>query len=154
MSPSPTLCRGFAAPLAVFIILLGLALAGGLAMLSGTQQSGIALDIQGVRAYQAARAGLEWGMHRVLRAGPPACAGVGPGGTSTFSPGGGLGDFQVTVTCIQSTHTEGGNSLTVHALIANACNVPTAGSCPNTSPGGPGTPGYVERELRVTVGSE
>lgn len=147
--------RGFAAPLAVFIIVLGLALAGAIAMLSGTQQSGVVLDVQGVRAYQAARAGLEWGVHHVLRAGGLDCAGIESGGAGTsFSPGGGLGEFVVTVRCTESAHTEGSAAIVTYALGANACNAPTAGACPNSDAGGPATTAYAEREIRATVGSE
>jgi MSHA biogenesis protein MshP len=144
---SPSRARGFAAPLAVFIIVMGLALAGAVAMLSGTQQAGIAVDVQGARAYQAARAGLEWGVHHVLRAGGEDCASIDG---DTFSPGGGLSDFRVTLSCTQSTHTGGTAAITMYAIAANACTV-AAGNCPLTTPA---SPGYAERELRVTVGSE
>ena len=155
----PRASRGFAAPLAVFIIVLGAALAGGLAMLAGTQQSGIALDVQGVRAYQTARAGLEWSAHHVLRSAGLDCAGIqNPDplnqGT-TFTPGGGLADFRVTVRCSESAHTEASGTIVMYELTANACNIPRTDvppvRCPNPNPG---SPTYVERELRVTVGSE
>jgi MSHA biogenesis protein MshP len=146
---------GFAAPLAVFIIVLGMVMAGAIAMLSGTQQAGSALDVQGARAYQAARAGLEWGVHHVLRAAGEDCISIENAGNGTsFSPGGGLADFRVTLRCTATAHTEGSSTLTMYALTANACNVPTAGpanACPNPAPG---MPTYVERELRVTVGSD
>ena len=35
-------------------------------MLSTTQHLGSALDIQGARAYLAARTGIEWGLHKAL----------------------------------------------------------------------------------------
>jgi MSHA biogenesis protein MshP len=155
----PRASRGFAAPLAVFIIVLGAALAGGLAMLSGTQQGGIALDMQGVRAYQTARAGLEWSVHHVLRTAGLDCAGIQNPDTlnqgTTFSAGGGLADFSVTVRCTESSHTEGSATIVMYELTANACNLPRTDvapiRCPNPNPG---SPTYAERELRVTVGSE
>ncbi len=155
MFRSASRSKGFAAPLAVFIIVLGLVMAGAIAMLSGTQQAGSALDVQGARAYQAARAGLEWGMHHVLRAAGQDCTSIENGGNGTsFSPGGGLAEFTVTLRCSETTHTEGSATLTMYALTANACNSPTVGPpsiCPNP---GPGSPTYAERELRVTLGSE
>jgi MSHA biogenesis protein MshP len=157
MCPEPRRETGFAAPLAVFVIILGAVLAGAIAMVSGTQQSGTALDILGTRAYQASRAGLEWGVHHVLRAGGLDCTGIndgdGAGNGTSFSPGGGLADFRVTVRCTSSAHTEGTTAVVMYALSAAACNLPTAGPpsvCPNPAPG---SPSYAERELRATVGS-
>jgi MSHA biogenesis protein MshP len=142
--------RGFGAPLAIFVIVAGAALAGAIMTLSGTQQTGVALDILGARAYQTARAGLEWGVHHVLRAGGTDCTGIESGGAGTsFSPGGALAEFRVTVRCTESVHTEANVIVNMYALSATACNLP-AGSCPAATPP---APTYVERQLRVTVGS-
>lgn len=153
MSPSRPQGRGFAAPIAVFVIVLGAAMAAAIALLSGTQQTGSALDVLGVRAYQTARAGLEWGVHHVLRAGGLDCAGIdnldGAGLGASFSPGGALAEFRVTVRCVESAHTEASVSVNMYAITATACNV-AAGACPSAAPG---ALTYVERQLRVTVGS-
>jgi len=109
---------------------------------SSTQQAGSALDIQSAKAYQAARAGLEFGMYQALQAG--SCA----AGT-TIAHTGSLSGFSVTVNCTSSVHNEAGSDVTMYQVTASACNQPDP-NCPAT-----GTPGsfYVERQLRVTVGS-
>ena len=138
--------HGFAAPVAAFVIVLGLVLAGAMALVSSTQQTGSALDIQGARAYQTARAGIEWGIHHVLRAGGLDCAGING---NNFSPGGALAGFSVTVLCTESSHTEAGGAVNMYQITATACSL-AAGPCPGPTPGGVG---YVERQLRVSVGS-
>ena len=77
--------RGFGASIAVALIAMVAILAGAALVLSASQQTGLALDVQSGRAYQAAKGGLEWGMNSVLRAGG-ACAGMTAG--TTFSYGG------------------------------------------------------------------
>ena len=57
--------RGFAIVSAIFILVVLGALGAFIVNVSTNQQIGSALDIQGVRAYQAARAGVEWGIYQV-----------------------------------------------------------------------------------------
>lgn len=122
---------------AIFLIVVLAALGAFLVTVSGLQHSASALDIQGARAYQAARAGIEWGAHRALQSG--ACA------NGSFSPGGTLADFTVSVTCNATPYSEVvAASGTVYALVAVACNRPV---CPAAIPG----QNYVERELQATL---
>ena len=58
--------RGFSIVSAIFILLVLASLAAALVNVSTMQHAGAALDLQGVRAYQAARAGIEWGVYRIL----------------------------------------------------------------------------------------
>lgn len=65
--------RGFALVAALFVmVVIGLAVAA-MSRLSVTQTASVDLLLQQARAYQAARAGLEWGVVRVLRTTPPGC---------------------------------------------------------------------------------
>jgi MSHA biogenesis protein MshP len=57
---------GFAIASAIFILVVLLALAVGITLLTTRSQTSIARDLLGSRAYQAARAGLDWGAYRVL----------------------------------------------------------------------------------------
>jgi MSHA biogenesis protein MshP len=67
--------RGFALVSAIFILVVLAALGAFIVNISTSQQIGSALDVQGVRAYQAARAGIEWGLYQVQSYGaPPAAA--------------------------------------------------------------------------------
>lgn len=136
----------FALPSAIFLMVILAALAIFLVTVSTHQQAGHAADIQGVRAYQAARAGLEWGTYRFLSSGsPPVCPAA-----ANFSPGGALAAFTVSVTCasVAPAPDEAGNSVYLAQIVANACNQPTAGgACPNNAPGA----NYVEREISAVV---
>lgn len=121
----------------VFAAVLGTALL----TISSSQHVGLGLDVQGVRAYHAARAGLEWGMYHVLRPGFGGCAGIN-GRSIVF--GANLSGFRATLTCHESTHQEGGVPVNVATLTATACN---EASCALATP----PPGYVNRQLRATV---
>jgi MSHA biogenesis protein MshP len=53
---------GFATIVALFLLVVLAALGAFMVSISTSQQVGSAQDIQGTRAYWAARAGLEWGI--------------------------------------------------------------------------------------------
>lgn len=150
--------RGFAIVSAIFILVVLAALGAFIVNISANQQIGSALDVQGVRAYQAARAGIEWGLFQVqstvaynfgytstdanLRKCP---GGVSPS-TDSFNPAATtLAEFRVTVVCTETTDGAiGGPS--IYRITATACNQPNGGACPNTV-----DPGsfYIERRLEV-----
>jgi MSHA biogenesis protein MshP len=116
-----------------------------LVVISQTEHVGFGLDIQGVRAYHAARASLEWGAYHVLRSGYGGCGGIN-GKQVVY--GGNLSGFRATLTCSSTSHDEGGTTLTMYAITATACNdaaCPTAATPPAAT--------YVERQLRLTLGS-
>lgn len=125
--------RGFALISAIFILVVLAVLAAAAVQVASMQHIGSALDIQGSQAYQAARAGIEWGLYRQKRNGN--CA-----ATTSFSAGApSLAAFTITVTCAASNGT--------FLVIATACNQPGNANCPNTA--APGN-GYVERKLVVS----
>lgn len=115
-----------------------------LAVISSSQHVGAGLDVQGIRAYHAARGGIEWGLYQVIRNGQP-CAAINQ---TIAYPAGNLAGFNVTVACASSTHDEGGTSVTMYRLTATGCNQASCAAVASPPP-----PGYVERQLRVTVGS-
>lgn len=136
---------GFAIVSAIFLLVILSLMAAFIAHVSTHQQAGHTADLRGVRAYQAARAGIEWGLYNHTR--NSACA-----ASSSFAPGGNLAEFTVTVTCLPAgvaiTNDENGTQLVVRRIVATACNQPTAGGdCPNLVPGD----NYVERELAVVA---
>jgi MSHA biogenesis protein MshP len=65
---------GFLLVTAIFLLVILAALGAFILTISGTQQTSSALDVQGTRAYQAARAGIEWASYQVL-INPGGCAG-------------------------------------------------------------------------------
>jgi MSHA biogenesis protein MshP len=134
--------HGFAMPVVVALVVVFAAILGtALVTISSAHQVGLGLDIQGVRAYHASRAGLEWGMYHVLRPGFGTCGGI-DGKTVEFT--GNLSGFRATLRCEQSSHNEGGVTVNMFAITATGCN--DAAACPATP-----FPNYVDRQLRVTV---
>jgi MSHA biogenesis protein MshP len=128
--------RGVSLIAAIFLLVVLGGLIAYLVKLAGLQQSSAALDVLGARAYQAARAGIEWGVYRTLQDG--VCAG------GSFTPSGQFSGFTVTVQCVATGYTEvDATAKTIYSITATACN---QGACPGT----PG-PTYVERQLQVTV---
>lgn len=146
MKPMSITCRnarGFALPAAIFILVVLGALGAFAASLSSMQQTGTALDVQGMRTYQAARAGLEWGIYQSVK-GLSACSATGGEVALNATT---LQAFTVTVRCQPLTVDEGG--VTLFAITAWACNSPAASSpkCPGIT----AVDGYVERKLSAVV---
>lgn len=144
--------RGFLVIAAVFLLVVLAGLVAYLTTVSTTSQAASAADQNSARAYQAARAGIEWGAYQLLRttgAFKTACDGVTATATSNLTFPSTLAPFTATVTCTRATVTEGAASVRAYRLVANACNVPTGGgACPNAA----STAGtYVERELSLSL---
>jgi MSHA biogenesis protein MshP len=137
--------RGLGLVTAIFLLVVIAGLAAALVTVFTNQQTGSQLDQQGTRAYQAARAGIEWGLFRA-RMTPANCVSSSSFALPATSM---LGDFTVTVTCTLIAG-PGGNAATgVMALRATACNQPTNNVCganplPNLD--------YVQRVLDVQLG--
>lgn len=133
---------GFSLIMAIFLIVV----LGGIAVFIGRvtsmQLQSSNLDQGGSTAYQAARAGIEWGVYQALII--SSCA-TGP---VSFSPGAGLAKFIVSVTCHRSDTNEVGYPY-IYTLTATSCNQPLAGACPNA--GAVGTLTYIERQLTVIL---
>jgi len=152
---------GFSIIAAIFLLVVLALLAAFIASVTGMQQSSGQLDVLGARAYQSARAGMEWSAWQVLDPNNTLNAGscspiVMP--TCPASPqnlpalAGSLSGFTVTVTCAQTADTtEGNRKVRVFQIVATACNQPSAGpSCPNVPPPVP-TNGYVERQVQASL---
>lgn len=137
----------------LFILVVLVALGTALASLSRRQHMGAAMDLDNARAYQAARAGQEWAAWQLLRNPAPPAAAPACFGTTSFSPGGTLSGFVVTISCSRTpssgTLTDGSTTLVFYQVTANACNSASGGVCPNTSAAPPAT--YVERQLSSTL---
>jgi len=73
---------GFLLVTAIFLLVILAALGAFILTISGTQQTSSALDVQGSRAYQAARAGIDWASYQLLIS-----AGAGPTFRSAASNG-------------------------------------------------------------------
>ena len=118
---------GFTLVQAVFIVVV-LALLGTLMLrLSGVQSSTSVFALQGAKAYQAARSGLEWGATR-------ASLGQPCNGTVT------VGSFSVAVSCNTQTFTEG---TAAPYQVYRFSSIATFASV--------GSPDYIRRELESKV---
>lgn len=138
--------RGFALIMAVFLIVSLAAIGAYLLTVSNVQLETAVMDEQGARAYQAARAGVEWGAYQVLRNPGGAFASACNGGSSSQSfavPG--IVSFRSTVGCASpGAETEDGTTIRTYRITATGCN---SAVCPEPAPG----PTYVERQLQLTV---
>ena len=145
---------GVALVTAIFLLVVLSGLAVAVVSLTTSQQSAAAQDEQGARAYQAARAGIEWALFVSLRSGmvnPLGCERVQANGHSFVLPAATLSAFTVTVTCSPPALGYGPNPATGPTaggikITATACNQPNPAdnTCPNL-----GTPGpdYVQRVI-------
>lgn len=130
--------RGFALVSAIFLLVVIAALGTFAVTISTTQQQSSAMDVLGSRAYQAAKAGIEWSIYQITHSAVGAtCATlVQP----TMPVGTQLSAFVVAVDCTSTgPYTDGAASFSVYRLTATATT------------GVVGSPGYFERQLQVTI---
>ena len=140
--------RGFSLISAIFLLVVIAALGTFAVTLSTTQHQSAALDVMGSRAYQAARAGVEWAAYHV--ASSPANATAAWTGCAQNTPlsslGGTMSSFTVTVNCSAASHPEGtdASGATNYIWIYDVSAVAKAGTV--------GEQGYVERVISVKLG--
>src|SRR4051812_45809727 len=94
----PALCRsprqrGVSLVTAIFLLVVLSGLAGAMINVYISQQVSSGLDIQGARAYHAARAGIEWGLYQQLQ--NNRCSNT----ATIVPPAPTLSAFSVTITC-------------------------------------------------------
>jgi len=130
---------------AIFLLVVLAGLGTAMVGLYATQQSSADLDLQGARAYQAARSGLEWGLFQQQR-GNRACDGSDqvvamPAGTS-------LSGFTTVVRC---TATPSGavaaGTMRLCEIRATACNIAVGGGCATA----PNNTDYVRRVVEAEL---
>ena len=137
---------GFSLISAIFLLVVVTLLGAYVATLSSSQHIAEALDVEGARAYQAARAGVDWGAWQLLQA--PAggfrtsCDGAtyaAPFSQPLAGLAGTLSGFAVQVQCGSAATTEAGTNVRVYRLTVTA------------SKGNLGSLFYVERQLQATL---
>lgn len=140
--------NGFSLVSAIFLLVIIAGLGLFAVTVATTQHQTSALDVAGARAFQAARAGVEWGVFALLRtpAGVfnTACtAGSTSQAIALSAPT--LAGFTVNVQCTAVSNNEGdrtiatGNPVWVYTITSTA------------QQGTPATPDYVERQMTVTI---
>lgn len=117
---------------AIFLLLLFAGLAAAMVSVVSTAHVNLAADIGGARAYQAARAGAEWGMYQLdpnaQSATLPPCIDGTPA----------IPNHTVTVKCQSSDYTEAGRQLRIYRISSKA--VPVGAKSPG-----------IERWVEVTI---
>jgi len=142
----PRRMRGFSLITGIFLLVVLSALGAFMVIFTGLQQNTVQVDILGVRAYYAARAGVNWAMYRALDPDNPGSltAAACPSGTiAQGAMAGSLGTFSVAVGCETFDTTEANRNIRVYRITATACN---QASCPGTPDNA-----YVERRVVVTL---
>lgn len=125
---------GFALVAAMFVMIIIALVIAAMMRMAGNQHGSNSLAIQQARAYQAARAGLEWGISSAL-------AGNCLASKTLVMSGANLSEFDgVLLSCELQTYSENGNAVRIYTLTATA---------QNGAPGG--RPDYAYRRLTATV---
>ena len=150
-----TLSKGFVLPSAIFLLVVLAALGAFILNVSSNQQLGMAMDVRGERAWQAANAGMEWVRYKLAsNSASPSCPANTTWGGSGYSLGfagtATLADFFATVECRQLENTDvQGIQTWVFEVRVTACSAAAAAEprCPGT----PTTTSYAERQLQGLV---
>jgi len=144
--------RGFSLVSAIFLLVVLAGLGTAILNVATVQHKSSAFDVQGARAYQAARAGIEWGLFHALET-TTYCNGSTAEATSFALPAATtLAGFTVTVRCTPTVFDETttiavSQAITTREISATACNNPGATGCPNASPG----ENYVQRVINARL---
>lgn len=119
---------GFAIVSAIFLLVALAALGAFMVAFSNTQHLTSAQDVQGSRAYWAAKGGIQWAVGRIV-------AGQSCSGTPVFGDG-----FVVTVSCTSYSYVEGTTTRTIYSVVSTA-----------SSGGAPGSLAFVERQVQAFI---
>lgn len=133
--------RGISVVMAIFLLLLFGLISALMATMLSTASMTEVQDIEGARTYQAARAGIEWGVYQLdpkaASAALPACFSPNPAALTAI-PG-----YSVSVTCTPypspaTSYQEGSRTIRIFQIVATATSVAAR-------------PPGIEREIAVTV---
>jgi MSHA biogenesis protein MshP len=124
---------GFSLISAIFLLVVIAALGTFAVTLSTSQQQSAALDVLGSRAYQASRAGVEWGAYQALQNNSCSTTTTLTGLPNTLS------GFSVKVDCSSAATSEASATVTMYQIISTATQGTAA------------TPNYVERQMSVAI---
>jgi MSHA biogenesis protein MshP len=156
--------RGFAIITAVFLLVILAAIGVAMVTFTTAQQTTSAQDVMGARAYQAARAGIEWALYQRLNpqvsnpnVSPSYCQNFSATGTTvtnTFAMPSdtSLSPFTVTVQCTATANANATNQIVVRTITALACTQPTASGCTGTPATSTGVAtDFIQRQVQVSL---
>ena len=104
---------GFSIVMAIFILVVLSLLGSYMVNLSGVQHATSTYAIQGARAYQAARAGVEWGIARISAGG--VCSDITAASPISFAD---INNFSVSLACTSQAYSEGIENPVVYKITA------------------------------------
>ncbi|NNE63128.1 MAG: hypothetical protein HKN34_03510 [Gammaproteobacteria bacterium] len=130
--------NGFTLITALFLLVVVAALSVYMLNISSVQHTTLVYGVQGARAMQGARAGLEWGIHQAMTT-PSNCPAM-----TTFSTtgAGSLDNYNISVSCSFSDHRESSVDIRTFRITAEA------------ETGEFGSLDYVFRRLQATVSNQ
>ena len=129
--------QGFAAIAAIFLVVVLAALGGFMLTFSNAQQLTSVQDLQGTKAYWAARAGLEWAVVAVP-ATPALCPNAAATQVAVASVPSPIDGYAIKVFCSKNTFNDAG-TVTIFGIEAQA------------SSGTAGTTSYIERSVSASL---
>lgn len=135
------LCKtqsGFSLVTAIFLLVILASIGAFMITIGGTQRTTSVAAIQGARAFQAARSGIEWGVARVITDNNCAMITANPAFSFTVD---GLNLFNVNVTCVRTLHQEAG--MPDNVQVYTITSVATYGAY--------GDQEYIRRQMTATV---
>ncbi|HEY9098403.1 MAG TPA: hypothetical protein VIN38_06010 [Thiobacillus sp.] len=135
----PRRAAGFVLPAAIFLMVILASLAAYMVSLSRTSHISSALDIQGARAYQAARAGIEWAAWQIIQNPAPACTAVP---TNLVFPAGTLATFNVNVSCVPFPYVDGADPVVDAVTVFQVTSTATSGAV--------GGVDFVQRQIQAS----
>ncbi len=134
--------HGFSMIAAIFLLVVLAALGAFMLTFSNIQHLTSAQDVQGSRAYWAARAGLEWAIAGVVATTvptPPAVLPL-PATCPATAPPASVNGFTLVITCTPQSYTEAGATINIFQLTSSA-----------STTGGVGSIGFIERSLSASM---
>ena len=141
--------RGFSLVTAIFLLVVLAGLGAVMVTFFTAQQQSFAMDVLGSRAYQAARAGVEWGAYQILKA-PTGAFVTGNCVTGASAPvampAGQLSGFTVNVACSTTAQSD-----VTPATADTTRDIGTVTVYSVSSVATLGQPDYVERQLTVSI---
>lgn len=146
--------RGFSLITAIFLLVVIVSLGTLMVTFWAAQQQDSALEVLGARAYQASRAGVEWGTFQISHSqvagasfatscqtgtsSVPAMPTTQPDLAGTpFSP-----SYTLAISCFATSHVENAGTVWAYGLVATVSGVEGAS---------PGMANYVERRIQATI---
>ena len=140
--------RGFSLISAIFLLIVLASLGTYMVIIGGTNRATSTAALQGARAYQAARSGIEWAIFLINQANNPlnqlparnVCTNVINANNFTHNVDG-LTNFTVNTSCAFTAHNEqGSDNVTVYTITSIA-----------TTGGNYGDPDFIQRRLSATI---